>query len=88
MKDGAFQAHEVQILLNLRLSKDCSLLRSVAENRTPIDNRKKCPESLFSRQFYLNGETMELHELFTLLLMLSPGLLLSILVMAVFAAGG
>jgi hypothetical protein len=31
---------------------------------------------------------MELNELFTLILMLSPGLLLSVLVMAVFAAGG
>jgi hypothetical protein len=31
---------------------------------------------------------MELHELGTLILMLSPGLLLSILVMALFAAGG
>jgi hypothetical protein len=31
---------------------------------------------------------MELNELLTLILMLSPGLLLSILVMAVFAAGG
>jgi hypothetical protein len=31
---------------------------------------------------------MELHELVTLILMLSPGLLLSILVMALFAAGG
>jgi hypothetical protein len=31
---------------------------------------------------------MELSELFTLILMLSPGLLLSVLVMAVFAAGG
>lgn len=31
---------------------------------------------------------MELNELVTLILMLSPGLLLSILVMAVFAAGG
>jgi hypothetical protein len=31
---------------------------------------------------------MELSELLTLILMLSPGLLLSVLVMAVFAAGG
>jgi hypothetical protein len=31
---------------------------------------------------------MELNELVTLILMLSPGLLLSILVMALFAAGG
>lgn len=31
---------------------------------------------------------MELNELITLILMLSPGLLLSVLVMAVFAAGG
>jgi hypothetical protein len=31
---------------------------------------------------------MEFHELVTLILMLSPGLLLSILVMALFAAGG
>lgn len=31
---------------------------------------------------------MELNELLTLLLLLSPGLLLSILVMAVFSAGG
>jgi hypothetical protein len=31
---------------------------------------------------------MELNELFTLILMLSPGLLLSVLVMAVFAMGG
>jgi hypothetical protein len=31
---------------------------------------------------------MELSELFTLILMLSPGLLLSVLVMAVFALGG
>jgi hypothetical protein len=31
---------------------------------------------------------MELHELGTLILMLSPGLLLSVLVMALFAAGG
>lgn len=31
---------------------------------------------------------MEFHELITLILMLSPGLLLSILVMAMFAAGG
>jgi hypothetical protein len=31
---------------------------------------------------------MELNELFTLILMLSPGLLLSVLVMALFAAGG
>jgi hypothetical protein len=31
---------------------------------------------------------MELSELFTLILMLSPGLLLSVLVMAVFAMGG
>jgi hypothetical protein len=31
---------------------------------------------------------MELNELVTLILMLSPGLLLSVLVMAVFAAGG
>lgn len=31
---------------------------------------------------------MELNELVTLVLMLTPGLLLSILVMAVFAAGG
>jgi hypothetical protein len=31
---------------------------------------------------------MELSELFTLILMLSPGLLLSVIVMAVFAAGG
>jgi hypothetical protein len=31
---------------------------------------------------------MELNELLTLLLMLSPGLLLSILVMGFFAAGG
>lgn len=31
---------------------------------------------------------MEFHELATLLLLLSPGLLLSILVMAAFAAGG
>lgn len=31
---------------------------------------------------------MELNELMTLILMLSPGLLLSILVMALFAAGG
>jgi hypothetical protein len=31
---------------------------------------------------------MELNELLTLILMLSPGLLLSILVMALFAAGG
>jgi hypothetical protein len=31
---------------------------------------------------------MEMNELFTLLLLLSPGLLLSILVMVVFAAGG
>lgn len=31
---------------------------------------------------------MEVHELVTLILMLSPGLLLSILVMALFAAGG
>jgi hypothetical protein len=31
---------------------------------------------------------MELNELLTLILMLTPGLLLSILVMAVFAAGG
>jgi hypothetical protein len=31
---------------------------------------------------------MELSELFTLILMLSPGLLLSVLVMAVFSMGG
>ncbi len=31
---------------------------------------------------------MELNELLTLILMLTPGLLLSILVMGVFAAGG
>lgn len=31
---------------------------------------------------------MEFNELITLVLMLSPGLLLSILVMAMFAAGG
>lgn len=31
---------------------------------------------------------MTLHDLFTLCLMLSPGLLLSVLVMATFAAGG
>lgn len=31
---------------------------------------------------------MEFHELTTLLLLLSPGLLLSVLVMAAFAAGG
>jgi hypothetical protein len=31
---------------------------------------------------------MELNELLTLILMLSPGLLLSVLVMALFAAGG
>lgn len=31
---------------------------------------------------------MEMHELVTLILLLSPGLLLSILVMAGFAAGG
>lgn len=31
---------------------------------------------------------MELSELLTLILMLSPGLLLSVIVMAVFAAGG
>lgn len=31
---------------------------------------------------------MELHELMTLILMLSPGLLLSILVMGIFALGG
>lgn len=31
---------------------------------------------------------MELNELFTLLLMLSPGLLLSILVMVAFSVGG
>jgi hypothetical protein len=31
---------------------------------------------------------MELSELFTLILMLSPGLVLSVLVMTVFAAGG
>lgn len=31
---------------------------------------------------------MELNELVTLILMLSPGLLLSVLVMALFAAGG
>lgn len=31
---------------------------------------------------------MELNELLTLILMLSPGLLLSILVMGLFAAGG
>jgi hypothetical protein len=31
---------------------------------------------------------MEMNELFTLILLLSPGLLLSILLMAVFAAGG
>lgn len=31
---------------------------------------------------------MELHDLMTLILLLSPGLLLSVLVMAVFAAGG
>jgi hypothetical protein len=31
---------------------------------------------------------MELHDLFTLILLLSPGLLLSILLMVVFAAGG
>lgn len=31
---------------------------------------------------------MESHELVTLILMLSPGLLLSILVMVLFAAGG
>ncbi len=31
---------------------------------------------------------MELNELITLILMLSPGLLLSVLVMALFAAGG
>lgn len=31
---------------------------------------------------------MEMHDLFTLILLLSPGLLLSILVMTVFAAGG
>jgi hypothetical protein len=33
-------------------------------------------------------ECMELNELITLILMLSPGLLLSVLVMALFAAGG
>lgn len=33
-------------------------------------------------------EFMELNELITLILMLSPGLLLSVLVMALFAAGG
>jgi hypothetical protein len=33
-------------------------------------------------------DIMELNELFTLLLLLSPGLLLSILVMAIFAVGG
>jgi hypothetical protein len=33
-------------------------------------------------------EIMELNELITLILMLSPGLLLSVLVMALFAAGG
>jgi hypothetical protein len=31
---------------------------------------------------------MELNELFTLILLLSPGLLLSILVMVVFSVGG
>ena len=31
---------------------------------------------------------MEMHELGTLLLLLSPGLLLSVLVMSAFAAGG
>jgi hypothetical protein len=31
---------------------------------------------------------MEMHELITLVLMLSPGLLLSILVMGIFALGG
>lgn len=31
---------------------------------------------------------MELHELGTLILMLSPGLLLSVLVMSLFAVGG
>jgi hypothetical protein len=31
---------------------------------------------------------MELNDLFTLILLLSPGLLLSILLMLVFAAGG
>ncbi len=31
---------------------------------------------------------MEMHELGTLLMLLSPGLLLSVLVMAAFAAGG
>lgn len=31
---------------------------------------------------------MEVHELMTLILMLSPGLLLSILVMGIFALGG
>jgi hypothetical protein len=31
---------------------------------------------------------MEFHELVTLILMLSPGLLLSVLVMILFAAGG
>lgn len=31
---------------------------------------------------------MEFNELLTLILMLSPGLLLSVLVMALFAAGG
>lgn len=31
---------------------------------------------------------MELNELLTLILLLSPGLLLSVLVMALFAAGG
>ena len=31
---------------------------------------------------------MELHELWTLILLLAPGLLLSILVMTAFAAGG
>jgi hypothetical protein len=31
---------------------------------------------------------MELNELFTLILILSPGLLLSVLVMAVFSMGG
>jgi hypothetical protein len=41
-----------------------------------------------SRKTNRKERAMESHELVTLILMLSPGLLLSILVMALFALGG
>ena len=51
--------------------------------------RVLCAQVLYVKYFvYSHEDAMELHDFFLLILLLSPGLLLSVLVMAGMSAGG